>query len=65
MLKFKKKKNRNPTKLFTAIVRIMTSVLCYVTIYEKVTSKCAKNGQYLKVSLIILTNRAYSVNNML
>ena len=41
MLKFKNK-NKNLTKLFTAIVHIMTSILCYLIIYEKVTNKCAK-----------------------
>ena len=42
-----KNRNKNLTKLFTAIVHIMTSILCYVIIYEKVTNTCAKNRQYL------------------
>ena len=40
-------RNKNLTKLFTAIVHIMTSILRYVIIYEKVTNTCAKNRQYL------------------
>ena len=36
MLKFKKKMHY----LFTAIVHMMTSILCYVIIYEQVTNKC-------------------------
>ena len=38
--------------MFTAIVHIMTSILCYLIIYEKVTNTCAKNRQYLKKTYI-------------
>ena len=34
--------------MFTATVHIMTPILCYVVIYEKVTNTYAKNRQYLK-----------------
>ena len=49
---------------FTAIVYIMTSILCYVMILAKLTSKCAKNKKiiikklqhrdYLKINVLLV-----------